>query len=178
MAKEDPSKWSLSAEPGFLQLMVVDASFDGPALPSNILVREPPAGDFEITTSVRFTPTTNYQAAGLVVLQEQGNALVLGRAFCDVDGYCLGDGIYFDEYENAQMPEVSPQASFYEPVTYLRLQKIGSTFTAYYSADGENWTQLGEHVRDLPEFRVGLFAAQSSTEIPALFDSFTMKPLP
>jgi len=174
---ENPAKWSLSKVPGSLQIMVADASFDGPALPPNILLREPPAGDFEITTSLRFEPTTNFQAAGLVVFQEQGNVLLLGRAFCDVEGYCLGDGLYFDKYENAQIPEASPQVSFREPVTYLRLQRIGNTYIAYYSADGENWTKLGEHTRDFSQIRVGLVAAQSSTEIPALFDYFTMKSL-
>ena len=174
---ENPSKWSLTNVSGALQLMVVDASFDGPALPSNILLREPPTGDFEITTSVRFEPTTNFQAAGLVVFLEQGNVIFLARAFCDVEGYCLGDGIYFDEYENAQIPEVSPQVSFREPVTYLRLQRIGNTYIAFYSADGENWTKLGEHARDFGQIRVGLVAAQSSAEIPAIFDYFSIKSL-
>lgn len=174
---ENPSKWSLTSVSGALQLMVADASFDGPALPSNILLREPLAGDFEITTSLRFEPTTNFQAAGLVVFQEQGNVLFLARAFCDVEGYCLGDGIYFDDYENAQIPEVSPQVSFHEPVTYLRLQRIGNTYIAFYSADGETWTKLGEHKRDFGQIRVGLVAAQSSTEIPAIFDYFSIKPL-
>ena len=174
---ENPSKWSLSNVLGSLQIMVADASIDGPALPPNILLRDPPTGDFEIITSLRFEPTTNFQAAGLVVFQEQGNALVLGRAFCDVDGYCLGDGIYFDEYENAQIPELSPQVSFHEPVTYLRLQRIGNTYTAFYSTDGENWTKLGDHTRDFSQIQVGLIAAQSSTEIPAVFDYFTMNAL-
>ena len=174
---ENPSKWSLTNVSGALQLMVVDASFDGPALPSNILLREPPTGDFEITTSVRFEPTTNFQAAGLVVFLEQGNVIFLARAFCDVEGYCLGDGIYFDEYENAQIPDVSPQVSFREPVTYLRLQRIGNTYIAFYSADGENWTKLGEHARDFGQIRVGLVAAQSSAEIPAIFDYFSIKSL-
>ncbi len=75
------------------------------------------------------------------------------------------------------MPEVSPKASFSGPVTFLRLQRINNTYTAFYSADGENWTKLGEHTRDFSQVRVGLVAAQSSTEIPALFDFFTMKSL-
>ena len=157
--------------------MVGDASFDGPALPPNILLRDAPAGDFEITTSLRFEPTTNFQAAGLVVFQEQGNVLVLGRAFCDVEGYCLGDGIYFDNYVSGSIPDTSPKAPFNGGVTYLRLQRVGNTFTGYYSDDGENWIMLGEHYRDIKQIRVGLVAAQSSTEIPAVFDYFTMKTL-
>jgi serine/threonine protein kinase len=175
--KEDPTKWSLSAVPGSLQLMVADASFDGPALPLNILVREPPAGDFEITTAVRFTPTTNFQFAGLVVFQEQGNVLQFGRAYCDVEGYCLGDGIYLDNFENGSINGTSPKVAFGEPVTYLRLQRIGNTYIAYYSVDGENWTRLGEVKRKFSQIQVGILAAQSSTTIPAEFDYFSMRPL-
>ena len=174
---ENPAKWSLSKVPGSLQIMLADASFDGPALPPNILLREPPTGDFEITTSFRFTPTTNFQFAGLVVFQEHGNVLQLGRAFCDVEGYCVGDGIYFDNFENGSIPATSPRAPFNGEVTYLRLQRIGNTYTGYYSDDGENWTLLGEHFRDFSPIRVGLVTAQSSTEIPAVFDYFTMNTL-
>jgi serine/threonine protein kinase len=175
--EEDPARWSLSKVPGSLQILVSDASFDGPSLPPNILLRDSPTGDFEITTSLRFAPTANYQVAGLVVFQDHGNALQLGRGFCDIENDCVGDGIYFDNFENGSVVGTSHKASFHGQVTYLRVKRIGNTYTAYYSADGENWIMLGEQVRDFSQIRVGVVAAQSSTEIPALFDFFTMKPL-
>jgi len=171
---EDPSKWSLSKVPGSLQIVASDASFDGPDLPPNILLRDSPSGDFEITTSLRFTPTSDFQVAGLVVFQDKGNVLQLGRGFCDNADSCVGDGIYFDNFQDGSIIDNSSKTPFHRAVTYLRLQRVGNTYTAYYSEDGKTWTMLGEHTRDFSQARVGLAAAQASTEIPAVFDYFTM----
>jgi beta-xylosidase len=157
--------------------MVSDASFDGPYLPLNILLRDAPAGDFEISTALHFTPTSDYQAAGLVVFQEQGNALQLSRAFCDVVNACVGDGVYFDNFENGSSTGSNYHTAFHGSVIYLRLRREGNTYTGYYSEDGQNWIMTGKHVRDFSQIRVGLVAAQASTEIPAVFDYFTMDAL-
>ncbi len=172
--EEDPSKWSLSAVDGSLQIMVSDASFDGPYLPLNILLRDAPVGDFEISTALHFAPTRNYQAAGLVVFQEQGNVLQLSRAFCDVVNACVGDGVYFDNFENGSTTGSNYHIAFHGSVIYLRLRREGNTYSGYYSEDGQNWILTGEHVRDFSQPRVGLIAAQSETEIPAVFEYFTM----
>ena len=63
------------------------------------------------------------------------------------------------------------------PFVYLRLRRVGATYTAYYSADGENWTLLGEHEREFSQPRIGLMAAQAAEQIPAAFDYFTLTSL-
>jgi serine/threonine protein kinase len=174
---EDPSKWSLSKVPGSLQIVASDASFDGPDLPPNILLRDALSGDFEITTSLRFTPKSDFQVAGLVVFQDKGNALQLGRGFCDIADSCVGDGIYFDNFQDGSIIGNSSKAPFHGTVTYLRLRRIGNVYTAYFSEDGKTWTMLGEHAREFSQIRAGLVAAQASTEIPSVFDYFTMNAL-
>ena len=171
---EDPAKWSLSEVSGALQIMASNASFDGAGLPANVLLREAPSGDFEITTSLHFAPSSNFQFAGLVVFQGQGNALQFGRAFCGFANTCVGDGIYFDNFENGSIAGDNYQTPFRGSHVYLRLTRVGNTYTGYYSGDGQNWKMTGEHVRDFPQARVGLMAAQAPTEIPAVFDYFTM----
>jgi len=174
---EDPSRWSLTEVPGWLQIMVSDASFDGPSFPTNVLLRDAPAGDFEITTLLRFTPTSNFQVAGLVVFQDKANVLQYGHAFCDLPDTCSGGGIYFDNIENGSITGSSPMISTDSPLVHLRLRRVGTTYTAYYSEDGENWTLLGEHIRELSQPRVGLIAAQSAEAIPAEFDYFALTSL-
>jgi len=169
---EDPSKWSLSAVPGFLQMIASDASFDGPNLPPNILLREAPSGDFDVTTSLRFSPSSNFQFAGLVLFEDKGNVLQFGRAFCDVANACLGSGIYFDSIENGSFVGSNYQTAFDGELIYLRLQRKGRAYSSYYSADGEQWIKTGEHVRDFSQMRIGLLAAQAPTEITAEFDYF------
>jgi branched-chain amino acid transport system substrate-binding protein len=171
---EDPSKWSLSAVDGALQIIASDASLDGPILPPNILLRDALAGDFEITTSLRFEPTSNFQFAGLILFQDNGNVLQFGRAFCDLSNTCIGDGVYMDSVENGSFVGSNYQTPFNGTVIYLRLQRAGNTYSGYYSEDGEQWTKAGEHIRDFAQIRVGLIAAQAPTEIPAVFDYFTM----
>jgi len=172
--EEDPTKWSLSAVDGSLQIMVSDASFDGPYLPLNILLRDAPAGDFEISTAVHFAPTSNFQAAGLVVFQGQGDVLQLSRAYCDIVNSCTGNGIYFDNFENGSVSGSNYNTPFQGTITYLRLRREGNIYTGEYSADGENWITMGTHTRDFSQIRVGLVAAQSETAIPAVFDFFRM----
>ena len=174
---EDPAKWSLTAVAGSLQILASDSSLDGPALPYNILVRDAPTGDFEISTSLQFAPASNYQVAGLIVFQDQSNALQFGRAFCDVPGACVGDGIYFDNFENGSVTGSNYRTAYRGEVLYLRLQRTGNAYSGYFSENGEQWTKIGEHVRDFSQARVGLIAAQAPTPIPALFDYFTVNAL-
>ena len=170
---EDQARWSLTEIPGWLQIMASDASFDGSSFPTNVLLRAAPPGDFEITTLLRFVPTSNFQFAGMVIFQDKANVLQFGRAFCDLAAECAGDGIYFDNFEGGFIVD-NYKTSIRGSEIYLRLQRVGNTYTASYSQDGENWITLGEHVRDLSKASVGLMAAQAAQTIPAEFDYFTL----
>ena len=101
--------------------------------------------------------------------------LQLSHAFCDIVDACVGDGVYFDNFENGSATGSNYHVAFQGSVIYLRLQRKGNTYTGYYSEDGQNWLMTGQHVRDFSQIKVGLVAAQSQTEIPAVFDYFTMK---
>src|SRR5688572_6020806 len=174
---EDPSRWSLTEVPGWLQIMASDASFDGPSFPTNVLLRDAPSGDFEISTLLQFSPTSNFQFAGLVVFQDKQNVLQYGRAFCELPDICPGGGIYFDNMENGSITGSSPMIATDIPAVHLRLRRVETTYTAYYSEDGETWILLGEQIRDLSQPRVGLMAAQAAEAIPAAFDYFTLTSL-
>ena len=173
---EDQARWSLSEVPGWLQILASDASFDGPSFPTNVLLRDPPQGDFEMTTLLQFTPASNFQFGGLVVFQDKANVLQFGRAFCDLSDSCVGDGIYFDNFEGGFIV-ANHKAPIRSSEIYLRLRRVGTTYTGYFSEDGENWITLGEHTRDFSQARVGLMAAQAAQAIPASFDYFTISSL-
>ena len=170
---EDPSRWSLNAVSGSLQILASDASLEGGGLPSNLLLRDVPAGDFEVSTLLHFAPTSNYQIAGLVIFQDNGNALQFGRAFCNAPDTCVGDGVYMDNFENGAMVGGNYKTPFRGEAIYLRLRRAGNIYSGYFSADGEQWTKIGEHAHDFSQIRVGLISAQAATEIPAVFDYFT-----
>ncbi|GEM_PF-1092712 len=171
---EDPSKWTLAGEPGALQISATGSSLSVEGIPTNLLLREAPDGDFEISTLLRFSPQVNYQFAGLVVFESKGNALQFGRGYCDSPEICVGDGLYFDHWNNSTAVNGSFATKLWGEQVYLRLQKTGSQYSAYFSNDGYAWTLVGTHERDFSNARVGLMAAQSPREIRASFDFFSL----
>ena len=74
----------------------------------------------------------------------------------------------------------------YPPHPYLRLQRIGNTFSFYTSPDRETWTSLpgledGVVRDDLPaELQVGIFQANFTADwqITMDFDNFSIKTVP
>lgn len=110
------------------------------------MLREAPEGDFEISTLLRFSPQANYQFAGLVVFQDKGNALQFGRGYCNSPEVCLGDGLYFDSWQNGAASETNFPVKIWGEQVYQNIPlfcRAGCSF-------------------ELPKFQgIGLLAAQS-----------------
>lgn len=164
--------WSLTSQPGFLRMVLESAP--------NLLVRDVGGDNFQVTTHLLFTPTSNFQFAGLIIYQDDGTKIQLGRAYCDRQNTCVGNGIYFDAVEDGQ-----PRAENFATETqhtdeaYLRILKTGPLLTGYYSEDGASWSWIGQHEVSMTDPRVGLVAGQShEVGAVALFDYFTLMNMP
>ncbi len=171
--REKSRYWNLTANPGWLEIMARSGGLrDGNM--SNVLLRDAPTGDFELQTSLNFRPKGNYQIAGLVVYQDTGNSVVLGRAFCNAAA-CVGDGFYMDmNSDGAFNPENFATKAPDADVVHLRLRKVGNVYTGLVSEDGNQWTVIGSH-RGVPQpLFVGLLAGQAVGSVPgpAQFDYF------
>jgi beta-xylosidase len=136
--------------------------------------------NFQIMTHVRFTPTSNYQFAGLTIRQDDDNTVYFGRAYCDAPNTCVGNGIYFDANQNGQyMGENFGTDTQVKDEAYLRIDKNRTTFTGYYSENGTDWMLIGEHEVTMIDPMVGIFAGQSHiVGQVALFDYFTVMEMP
>ena len=175
---ENQDKWNLTENPGFLRMLASPYGTGG----ENLLLRPVAEGDFSIETRVLFAPDTNFQIAGLVIWQDENNFLQLGRAFCDIEGPCVGNGIYFDKIADGVGVDSNFAAQLENPFdpaeSYLRLERRGEMVRAFYSHEGITWTEIGTHW--IPtEFQVngvGLTSAQDQSDlgIPADFDYFEM----
>jgi hypothetical protein len=180
---EKPEAWSLTENPGYLRIRAASL----PTGEENLLLRPGAEGNFAIETHVLFEPYSNFQFAGLVIFQDQANFLQLGRAYCDVEDTCIGNGIYFDNIRNGDLAGGN-FATTTKAMSdgFLRIELKGRKITAFYSEDGESWQEIGRH--EVPSsFRanaVGLSSSQDYDDtdepIAADFDYFSLtgKPKP
>lgn len=99
---EDATHWNLTEVPGMLRIVTQGESLYRAGQPRNLLLRDAPATDFEITTKVTFDPQDNFQQAAILIYQDQNNFVLLNRGFCDV-GSCPGGGIFLDNMINGKL---------------------------------------------------------------------------
>lgn len=172
--RENATHWSLTASPGNLRIVtqVGDIPERGTGWARNILLQAPPAGNFEMVTKVNFAPTVNYHQAGLIVYKSDAAFLRLIRLA--MDG---GQLISFAAATQGWGDFIFTTAPFTGTTNHLKIRRIGTTFSGYFSPDGITWTLLG--IFDLPalsNFKIGLAAFNGwptgTPEINAEFDYF------
>ncbi len=168
--RENPTHWSLTANPGFLRITTEEGSLWAEMISQrNLLLMIAPQGDFTVTTNVAFTPTQFIHKAGLIVYQDDDNYIQLNRQFVDAN-----------IVEMIMETNASPTYTAVSEVAtliYLRIQKQGSVYTGYYSLTGTNWTQVGQYTANLDNPKVGIQASNElpgMPEIPADFDFFQL----
>ena len=175
--EENPAKWSLTENPGYLRIYAAPYADGG----KNILLLLAPTGDFSAVTHMFFDPDSNYQFAGLTLYLEDANIMKFGRAYCTPSDHCVGNGIYFDHIESGGA--VGGNFSTWvesSSDTWLKLERIDTSLSGYYSPDGNTWMLIGTHVLSpvLDSARIGLFSAQDfdkgDADIPAVFDFFEL----
>lgn len=127
--------------------------------------------DFEVETKIDSAMFLKYQAAGLVFRQGP-------KHFLRYDLYHDGGQLYLIAASVANgNPVVHLKQRLDErfPI-YLRLRRLGEHWTALYSADGEQWQDVGTFVHTMTVDELGLFAANPNKALPpaysALFDYF------
>lgn len=159
--RQDNANWSLTATPGWLRINVSIGSYLS-GLPANVLTTPAPQGDFDIRTLVKFSPSQNFEFAGLIVLFDEKSLVQAGRAFCDLNS-CPGSGFYFDNLQNGSPVGGNFGTANSSAQSALRIVRQGNTYTAYYQTDGVNWVAIGSHTLERQPVSIGLTAAQAQT---------------
>lgn len=167
-AREDPTHWSLSARPGYLRIITQTGGiYESTEKQKNLLLMRAPKGDFRIVTKCTIDPTENFQYAGLMVYEGRNNYVQINRAFTD------GNSFNFDIEANGR--PINKRVPGSATTFYLRITKIGDTYSGDYSLDGEAWTMVGQGTASLVDPKVGICAANNlpgKPQIPADFDFF------
>ncbi|GAB1470108.1 hypothetical protein MASR2M66_09850 [Chloroflexota bacterium] len=157
--RQDDSAWSLTTTPGWLRINISTEGYLN-GLPSNVLVTNAPQGDFDIRTSVKFSPSQNFEFAGLIVLFDEKSVLQAGRAYCDL-GNCPGSGFYFDNLQNGSAVGDNFGIAGPSNISQIRIVRQGNNYTAYYQTDSINWNVIGGHTVVQQPVSIGLLAAQA-----------------
>jgi len=179
--RESPTSWSLSDRNGFLRIMTEPGGLlYNSDNARNLLLRDTPLGDYMIETLVYFEPVEDFQIAGLVLYEDDGNFLMLGRAFCDA---CGGNKIYFD-FEQRGTPVANKAiASSTKDLAYLRVTKQGPMYSGHYSSDGTTWILVAQHrSMEMRPGGVGIVTTGDATpggiQVAADFEYFRITELP
>jgi regulation of enolase protein 1 (concanavalin A-like superfamily) len=128
--------------------------------------------DFTATTYVTGSFTSANYRGGMVLWKDQNN-------FIRLEKYGNNQVLFYTIIggTEAYTPPVSTTTS---NNLYLRLQKTGTTITAFYSSDGSSWTTISSYTYSSSDpLQIGLFAINAdstASSFSADFDFFHITP--
>lgn len=177
---ENPVEWSLLNFPGYLQ-MTLSKGIVRESNVTNMLLYPIPEGDIQVTTTLTFRPTENFQFAGLIFYESDDNHFQVGRAYCRGFGEpCINAGIYIQAYKGRHI-DIPNEATPYTAISpmVLRVIRHGNEYELDLSGDGEVWIRYAKYTLDFQPTYVGLIAAGNQGEpAMALFDFFEIAAAP
>jgi cytochrome c len=150
----------------------------------NIVLQDlPDSGAWTATTRLTWNPTGNFQNAGFKIYDSPTGDPTRGDGNWIKFGMVWNAGRKFELYKELNdgpqnlFTTATLPADF--PSTFqMRLISDGTSIVAQYSADGQQWTNMGSAETNLSGFedpKIGMYAtATGQPSIPASFDWFTL----
>jgi hypothetical protein len=136
---ENPLRWEITND-GWLKIRGEDASLLLDGFQSNLLCRDAPSGDFQVTVHLDANPTRDFQQATLYLYKDGTHFIAINRGYC---GPCLsgGSGVFMDYKLSGGSGTF--KHIFTETDLYLRLVIEENTATSYYAIKTDDWQRLG-----------------------------------
>jgi uncharacterized protein YjdB/regulation of enolase protein 1 (concanavalin A-like superfamily) len=165
--RENPAKWSLSTNPGYMRIVSENGDIaGGSADAKNILLTGAPEGNWAIDTKLEGKPNSQWSQGGLVVYVNDDTYIRMTRL------YGSGNQLQFDVKVNGVRTHMEVPDTIGSTVSYLRIVKYGDKYAGYYSVDGVAYTQIGNTViASLDDPKIGLIVC-GGTGLTADFDYF------
>jgi hypothetical protein len=135
-----------------------------------------PNADWIVETKFYFNPQNNYSGAGILMATTNG-------AFSGDNNFArIGERAYYPD-AGGSVIGVNGYVAWSYTTNYLRIQKTGTNYNGWYSADGTNWTYGGLRTDNNVYPWVGLFVIRYPWDglminSSALFYYFHVTPLP
>jgi len=179
---EDPSRWMFTDD-GWIEIVADDPSFFGGGELDmvNFLVRDMPAGDFEIEVHIQAAPSENFHQATIFIFENPSNYIALNTGFCDLCqqpgyGYYMETIIDNNPFGDAYfLPRAADDTD-----VYLRLVNQNDSLTGYYATQPGQWQRAGAFGNFFEFNRVGIGTTNSnqngvSRDLVARFDYFEIR---
>jgi len=173
---EDPSTWSLTANPGYMTISpragdLYQSSTDA----RNILLQDAP-GDWTIETkficSVR--PHVAYQQGGLIAFQDVDNYIKLEWEATSSTNTIIQ--VLREVNGSPSATSINGNVVGSDNTLWFRIVKSGNQYTCYYSTDGTTFIQVGStYTLNFNNVKTGLIAINgsgTSTDLDVMFDYF------
>jgi cytochrome c len=145
----------------------------------NIVLQDlPSSGPWTATTRLTWSPSINYQNAGLMLYGNDANFIKTGMVWAD--------GRKFEAFKETNNSPVGLGPAINAPAAvggtfYMRLTSDGTNVRAQFSADGQTFTNIGNatNLNGLTNPKVGVYAtastAAAATPKEAAFDFFRLE---
>jgi hypothetical protein len=147
-----------------------DSNYNAPRL----LQALDPTADWTVETKVLFDPTVNIQSAGILLTTTNGTITSDSMFNCvAVRGFSVPwGGNWFGNETQDYWERGGIYTPFSGTTTYMRVQKEGTTYTEWCSADGGIWTLLGSEVDSTAYSYIGIDVARQWYDGPDAVATF------
>ena len=172
--REDPTHWSLTARPEWMQITTQSGEIWGGSGYNirNILLQNlsNSPSSLEVSTKLAFNPTVDWQAAGLIIYKDDDNYVTLLYGYHTDFG---GKSVRFQSEERGVGHEVGTTLTGSPSLVYLKIVKASDNYTGYFSLDNFSWTNVGEYSNGIDTPSIGLMTGNGTgirQEAEAAFD--------
>lgn len=129
-----------------------------------------PSANWTVVVHFFFSPTIDFQAAGLVLTMQQGGFARSSKFHrFELSYQNRQHGLGIASYTNG--PIDPPFAPYTGNEVYLKLTKVDATYKYYYSSTGEQWTLVSTIIDTSPYSYVGLDSIRQPWHGSATLDS-------
>lgn len=137
---ENPSRWTITPE-GWLQVIGEDASLLGNGFQNNLLCRNAPNGDFQISVHIIADPISDFQQATLYLYQDGDNYIAINRGYCSICDIG-GSGLFMEYKYSGKWGTYTVKSQ--DTDIFLRLVSQGEAIIGYYAFEPEDWQRFGK----------------------------------
>ena len=179
--RENRDNWSLSEDAGTLTITAQEGDIQGASNNAENLLLQSANTDWVAESRLEFSrmPVQSGEQAGILAYQDDDNyvKLMLARGG---GGLFSGNEAFIElaiehgggQFTAARVPVDSLYIDMEYPSITFKLGKTGSTYTAYYSVDGQQFEPLGSTEAKLKDVKAGIYTCSGAPPADNYFASF------